>query len=104
MHSQHVRPVYELTVSNAGDPEDEADEVSDRVEGAGGHPADALAHRQKGGWHDVNEVMAPDLALQIDTCGAVRSGLERSDDEGRLVGHLEPSFGGALEYIDESID
>ena len=66
-HREHVRPVHELAVADAADPEDEAEQPAVSVERARRHPADPLGDHQNGGRHDV-----PRSARPTPRAGAAR--------------------------------
>src|SRR5690606_21290194 len=63
---EHVRPVYELAVFDAGEPEDEADDVAIFIECAGGDTADALRYLEDCGRDALAESRAPDDVLESD--------------------------------------
>src|SRR5215217_695059 len=69
-HREHVRPVYQLAVPNAGHPEDETQDprVGCRaVEGRCGDAAEVLRHLENGGGNPLAETGAPGLVLDPDT-------------------------------------
>ena len=63
---EHVGPVDEVPVLDAGHAEDESDDVSAPVECAGGDAADALGDLEDGGGYSLAESGTPDPVLELD--------------------------------------
>ena len=80
---QHVAPVGELAVANAGEAENEADEATVGGKGAGGDPADLRAHLQDGRRHALAEPLAPRGFLQRHALNAVLVGDEVPNEQWR---------------------
>src|SRR5207237_331750 len=89
---QHIGPVDQPSVLDAGDAEDEADEPLPGVEGARSHAAQALADLEDSGRGALAEVGAPRLVLQGDAGGEVIVGVEMPDVQ--PVGRSEARGGG----------
>src|SRR5207302_589732 len=89
---QHIGPVDQPSVLDAGDAEDEADGPVPGVEGARSHAAQALADLEDSGRDALAEVGAPRLVLQGDAGGEVIVGVEMPDVQ--PVGRSEARGGG----------
>ncbi len=65
-HGEHVGPVDDASSLDAGESEDESDEVPVWPESAEDHAAHALSDFQDARGNDVAETLAPGLALEVD--------------------------------------
>jgi len=68
-HRQHVGPMYQAAVMDAGEAEDQPQQVAVLIERAGGDTADLLTNLENGGWNDLGELVAPRQALDRDALG-----------------------------------
>jgi hypothetical protein len=66
-------------ITNAGDPEDEAEQVVLRVERSGSESADVVDDVQQRRWDDLALLKPPDVTLEIDASVTVLVRAERAN-------------------------